>query len=1175
MGDIIGRGFDKYVREQVIKRQEKLKYGQTDADVIRWNNSNNAFLRLSSGVNVSEDFVKDKLGLSSDTYKGNLLAKHFKLFAAQTYNADSGSYNFTKGVGYNFNSSYGFTSPGYTSYGLVPPPGITSANIKSLNHGSLREATVNIKCHNLQQFQIIEALYLRLKYSLLLEWGHSLYFNNKGELINSTHDLSDEFLKGGISQTEILAKIKTEREASDGNYDAFFGLVTNFDWTVNPDGGYDINMIARAAGDVIESLKINSNSPSNKDLPTPTSKTHLEVDAYKSTLNRILWSIAENVNDSTGRLYAHGKDNGKGEFRVDNSTLSSIAGYPVGYTKKGSNLLSWNEASMWKFPNLTPGWGGVARQSYIKLGTLLRIIESFLVFYNKDQSNDPIIKMDYDYENNFCFTFPRHVSIDPRVCLIPYKCDTTSKKLAAGTVFYTEKSKVITRAYFPTGTPASAAKAKNYSINQTLSAVADTPFTGAWTLDIGGGVFINISDTSVEQQLDVWGNKPGQDRSTDGTSAKIYTFTANTPYYLSELRAPDWTRVNNIVDKLVLDSSPWSSSPNLGTIDPAVFNQEYITYVQKDVTNRAFIEIRVYSDAGIKVSEEFKLLDPSKDTIPTGDGKLNGTIPSGTFVERTDLIVETITVQSRTFYNQNSSGVFTSYTGQDVYKDLEKDTGFKDLSDTTNYTGKTMEIRVNMEHIAKILSESIDEKDGSANLYTFLKKLLGGIQNSLGNVNNFEIVYNEDTNTFRVIDNTLIPGLFNTLDKEQQKIVEFLISADGDKGTNGGSFIHNINFRTKLSNAFATMATVGAQANGATVGEDATALSKWNVGLTDRIIQKRVGSGKEITEETEADKANWYIKNLLAFQTVINKTNDGTLSDDEVANAKNATTDIFKTEISSYALRKQKNPEKGITPLGFIPFDLELNMVGLSGPRIYESYTIDTRLLPKSYQDAIQFICSGISHTISNGEWKTTLNSICGPRQDGAKVEGMPQATPAKAAAPLKTSGNNTSVTTLPGNYSTSKDNNPFNLRPNSGEQFNGVIGKKEGFNNGVSIGFFVVFDNIDNGVRAGLKNLEGYFTKRKLNNIRDIVNVYAPKDDGLGNKIDNVNYINFVVKYMKNNWSSTVTQDTILTFAGKTETNANNIKMFKELNKSILDMEGKLPATLIALIDAFDVSKL
>ena len=86
-----------------------------------------------------------------------------------------------------------------------------------------------------------------------------------------------------------------------------------------------------------------------------------------------------------------------------------------------------------------------------------------------------------------------------------------------------------------------------------------------------------------------------------------------------------------------------------------------------------------------------------------------------------------------------------------------------------------MEIRVNMEHIAKTLAESIDDKDGTAKLYDFLKKLLSGIQNALGNVNNFEIIYNEDTNTFKIIDNTFIPGLFQSGSANQQKIVEFLV----------------------------------------------------------------------------------------------------------------------------------------------------------------------------------------------------------------------------------------------------------------------------------------------------------------------------------------------------------------------------------------------------------------
>jgi hypothetical protein len=61
----------------------------------------------------------------------------------------------------------------------------------------------------------------------------------------------------------------------------------------------------------------------------------------------------------------------------------------------------------------------------------------------------------------------------------------------------------------------------------------------------------------------------------------------------------------------------------------------------------------------------------------------------------------------------------------------------------------------------------------------------------------------------------------------------------------------------------------------------------------------------------------------------------------------------------------------------------------------------------------------------------------------------------------------------------------------------------------------------------------------------------------------------------MKKNWKSTVDKNTVLVFAGSTETNADSIKMFKELNKAILDQEGKLTATLISLIDNFDISKL
>ena len=75
-------------------------------------------------------------------------------------------------------------------------------------------------------------------------------------------------------------------------------------------------------------------------------------------------------------------------------------------------------------------------------------------------------------------------------------------------------------------------------------------------------------------------------------------------------------------------------------------------------------------------------------------------------------------------------------------------------------------------------------------------------------------------------------------------------------------------------------------------------------------------------------------------------------------------------------------------------------MLGLSGPRIYESYTIDTTLLPDVYKNKIQFICSGVSHHVDENGWKTTLNSICGPRYEGVKISN-PANVSNIAAAPV------------------------------------------------------------------------------------------------------------------------------------------------------------------------------
>jgi hypothetical protein len=136
--------------------------------------------------------------------------------------------------------------------------GIISADVKALNRGSLKKSTVKIKAHNKDQFDAIDILYMRIGYTVMLEWGNTFYLNKDGEIDSVSNTLIEDIFFSFSSDgdyTLILPFIENKREFYCGNYDALLGRISNFDWSFNPDGSYDITLTILSLGDVIESLK--------------------------------------------------------------------------------------------------------------------------------------------------------------------------------------------------------------------------------------------------------------------------------------------------------------------------------------------------------------------------------------------------------------------------------------------------------------------------------------------------------------------------------------------------------------------------------------------------------------------------------------------------------------------------------------------------------------------------------------------------------------------------------------------------------------------------------------------------------------------------------------------------------------------------------------------------------
>lgn len=259
--NILGEGFDPKILGQINARQKVVASGYLNnnprtPEFIAYSTSATSYLRLMSSTSIENIQTLNSPYIKSLNLTGNTLAKEAILFGGvQSYQGP------LKGGILNANSTdplnnfaYGW---GGTQFGLRPMPGIVSANIKTENIGSLKTSTINIKAYTQAQFEIIDALYLRLGFYVLLEWGHTLHINNEGEPVKEVPTLQNEFFSDEASVNGLLELIIQKRYSSFGNYDAILGKVVNFSWTFEKDGTYSITVIVRSIGDVIETIKAN------------------------------------------------------------------------------------------------------------------------------------------------------------------------------------------------------------------------------------------------------------------------------------------------------------------------------------------------------------------------------------------------------------------------------------------------------------------------------------------------------------------------------------------------------------------------------------------------------------------------------------------------------------------------------------------------------------------------------------------------------------------------------------------------------------------------------------------------------------------------------------------------------------------------------------------------------
>ncbi len=265
--------FYEYVQDQLETRKKIIGSAKRDSKFFKVYTERQCVIRMASGVDLRLDNDILEPGeeyLTQKNVKGSYsgLARQYILEGGtQFYNLGGGFGGTREGFTQKRNTpktghSYGdrnVRANAQDGFGIVPMPGILNAEVTTKSQeGSLREARITYVCFNKRQLEVLEALYMRPGYPVLLEWGWVPYINNDNKVENEMPGFFTEFWDPTSNLDDINKAIRKQKKDTGGNYDGFIGYIKNFTFKVRADGGYDCITELIAQGELLESLQASS-----------------------------------------------------------------------------------------------------------------------------------------------------------------------------------------------------------------------------------------------------------------------------------------------------------------------------------------------------------------------------------------------------------------------------------------------------------------------------------------------------------------------------------------------------------------------------------------------------------------------------------------------------------------------------------------------------------------------------------------------------------------------------------------------------------------------------------------------------------------------------------------------------------------------------------------------------
>lgn len=275
---------------------------------------------------------------------------------------------------------------------------------------------------------------------------------------------------------------------------------------------------------------------------------------------------------------------------------------------------------------------------------------------------------------------------------------------------------------------------------------------------------------------------------------------------------------------------------------------------------------------------------------------------------------------------------------QAAYEFQKRDIGNSDILD----------IFINVELVINILKEFSEKATtNQTSVLDLVKTIIKKVQISAGNINEFDIHFEDDERSYYIVDRDKTP------ERNNLTTIELV-----GKGTT----VLDVSLSSKLSSRISSMIAIAARVGNTDAGEQLLAMQKWNEGLGDRFLLDKYIVTKEETDQEKTKRK----ENLTQFKKDVVK--DENTYQENTDDTKKLLAAHISENFSAIKAKKDEIP-------GLIPLELNITLKGISGLKVGQGFLIDNTILPEKYQDVVGFIITGLSHSFQSNLWQTEITS--------------------------------------------------------------------------------------------------------------------------------------------------------------------------------------------------------